>query len=137
MSKKSCLDTGVITLLYSKNPPNPIISLFRDIKEKKIDAHIVSPIMSEVFYHICNLNGKVAAETIIATFLNTYPIILVNLNQTLIIKAGTLKCQHYQSLSYNDCFSIAYALNKKLTFHTTEKELGKIIPNLKLKYYIF
>ena len=95
MGKKSCLDTGVITLLYSKDPPSSIINLFRAIKEKKIEAHIVSPIMSEVFYHICNLNGKVAAETIIATFLNNYPIKLVNLNQTLIIKAGTLKCQYY------------------------------------------
>ena len=137
MGKKSCLDTGVITLLYSKDPPSSIINLFRAIKEKKIEAHIVSPIMSEVFYHICNLNGKVAAETIIATFLNTYPIKLVNLNQTLIIKAGTLKCQQYHLLSYNDCFSIAYALNKKLTLHTTEKNLGKAIPNLKLKSYIF
>jgi predicted nucleic acid-binding protein len=136
MGKKSCLDTGVISLFYSKNFSNSIIKLFRDIKEKKIEAHIVSPVMSEVFYHICNLNGKVAAETTIATFLNTYSIKLLNLNQTLIIKAGTLKCQHYQSLSYNDCFSIVYALNKKLIFHTTEKELGKIIPNLKLKSYI-
>ncbi len=137
MENKCCLDTGVITLLYSEEPPSSITNLFKSIKEKRIEAHIVSPTMSEVFYHICNLNGKVAAETIIATFLNRYPIKLVNLNQTLIIKAGTLKCQHYHLLSYNDCFSIAYALNKKLTLHTTEKDLGKVLPNLKLKSYIF
>ena len=137
MGKKSCLDTGVITLFYSKDPPNSIKDLFRDIKENKIEAHIVSPVLSEVFYHICNLNGKVAAETIVASFLNNYPIKLVNLNQTLIIKAGLLKCQYPQLLSYNDCFSISYSLNKKLTFHSTEKELGKVIPNLKLRSYQF
>lgn len=137
MGKKSCLDTGVITLLYSKDPPSSIIKLFRDIKEKKIEAHIVSPIMSEVFYHICRLSGKVVAETMVATILNTYPIKLVNLNQTLIIKAGLLKCQHYQFLSYNDCFSIAYALNKKLTFHSTKKDLGRLFSNLRLKSYTF
>ena len=137
MVKRSCLDTGVITLLYSTNPPKPITNLFKKIREKSIEVHVVSPVMSEVFYHICNLNGKVAAETVVASFLNLYPIKLVHLNQTLIIKAGLLKCQYSQLLSYIDCFSIAYALNKRLTFHTTEKELEKVIPNLKVKSYIY
>ena len=136
MGKQACLDTGVITLLYSKDPPKPILKLFKDIKEKTLDAYIVSPIIAEAFYHICKLNGKAVAETTIATFLNTYPINLINLNQSLIIKAGLLKCQYSQDLSYNDCYAIAYALNKKLTLHTTEKGLGNLIPNLKLKSYI-
>lgn len=137
MGKQACLDTGVITLLYSKDPPNPILKLFKNIKDKDIDANIVSPIIAEAFYHICKLNGKIVAETTIATFLNTYPINLINLNQSLIIKAGLLKCQYSQDLSYNDCYAIAYALNKRLTLHTTEKGLGNLIPNLKLKSYIF
>ena len=137
MGKQACLDTGVITLLYSKDPPKSILKLFKDIIEKDLDAHIVSPIIAEAFYHICKLNGKNIAETTIATFLNTYPINLINLNQSLIIKAGLLKCQYVQALSYNDCYAIAYALNKKFTLHTTEKGLGKLIPNLKLKSYIY
>ena len=137
MGKQICLDTGLITLMYSKDTPQPIKQLFNNIKEKKIEAHVLSPIISEAFYHICKIEGKVAAETKIATFLNTYPVKLVNLNQSLIIKAGLLKCQHSKILSYNDCFALAYALNKKLTFHTTEKELKKILPNLKLTTYIF
>jgi len=137
MGKQACLDTGVITLLYSKDPPKPILMLFKDIKEKALDAHIVSPIIAEAFYHICKLSGKMVAETTIATFLNTYPINLINLNQSLIIKAGLLKCQYSQDLSYNDCYAIAYALNKKLTLHTTEKGLGNLIPHLKLKSYTF
>ncbi len=106
-----CLDTGMITLLYSKDTPQSILQLFKKIKEEIIEAHVLSPLMAESFYHICKLSGKVAAETILATFLNNYPIKLVNLNQSLIIKAGLLKCKHAKILSYNDCFAIAYALN--------------------------
>ncbi len=137
MVKNVCLDTGMITLLYSKDTPQPILQLFKNIKTEKIQAHVLSPLLAESFFHICKLSGKVAAETILATFLNTYPIKLVNLNQSLIIKAGLLKCQHAKILSYNDCFAIAYALNKKFTFHTTEKDIGKIFPTLKLKTYSF
>lgn len=137
MGKIICLDTGMITLLYSKDTPQPILQLFKNIRDERIEAHVLSPLMAESFYHICKLSGKVAAETILATFLNTYPIKLVNLNQSLIIKAGLLKCQHAKILSYNDCFAIAYALNKRLAFHTTEKRIGKIFPTLKLKTYSF
>ena len=137
MGRTVCLDTGMITLLYSKDAPQPILQLFKNIKEEKIEAHVLSPLMAESFFHICKLSGKVAAETILATFLNTFPIKLVNLNQSLIIKAGLLKCQHTKILSYNDCFAIDYALNKKLIFHTTEKNIGKIFPTLKLKLYSF
>jgi len=137
MKKQICLDTGIITLLYSKGKPSQIITLFNQIRKDELEAHIVSPIITEAFFQICKLRGKADAEITIATFLNTYPIKLINLNQSLIIKAGLLKCQHYNELSYNDCFAVAYALNKKLTFHTTEKNLGKILPNLRIKSYIF
>lgn len=137
MKKQICLDTGIITLLYSKGKPSQITTLFNQIRKDELEAHIVSPIITEAFFQICKLRGKVDAEITIATFLNTYPIKLINLNQSLIIKAGLLKCQHYNELSYNDCFAVAYALNKKLTFHTTEKNLGKILPNLRIKSYIF
>lgn len=137
MKKQICLDTGIITLLYSKGKPSKITTLFNQIRKDELEAHIVSPIITEAFFQICKLRGKVDAEITIATFLNTYPIKLINLNQSLIIKAGLLKCQHYDELSYNDCFAVAYALNKKLTFHTTEKNLGKILPNLRIKSYIF
>ncbi len=137
MGKQICLDTGLITLFYAKDVPNPIIQLMKEIKERKIEAYIVLPIMTEVFYHICKLNGKIAAESIIASFLSLYPIKLVQLNKSLIIKAGYLKCKHHKDLSYNDCFALAFALNKKFTFHTTEKGLEKLFPNLKVRPYNF
>jgi len=137
MKKKACLDTGIITQLYSKEPPNNILHFMNSIKAGKIEAYVLSPIIVEAFYHICKLKGNVNAETTIATFLKTYPIKIVNLNQSLIFKAGILKCQHRAELSYNDCYAIAFSLNKKITFHTTEKSLRKILPILKLKIYDF
>ena len=71
------MDTGLITLLYSKNPPKEISQLFKEIEMEKFEGHIVSPIISEAFYHICNINGKVAAESAIASFLYKYPIKLM------------------------------------------------------------
>lgn len=137
MGKRACLDTGVIILLYSKDCPDPIDLLFKQIKLRKIEAHVVFPILSEVYYHICKENGKQAAEVRVASFLNKYPVKVVNLNQSLVLKAGDLKCSYSKVLSYNDCFAISYALNKKFTFHTTEKSLKKILPTLKLKTYDF
>jgi len=137
MKNKICLDAGIITQTCSKNIPNSISLLMTEVKQGNIEAYILSPILIEAFFHICRLKGKEFAEKTIASFLHTYPIKLVNLNQTLIYKAGTLKCQYYKKLSYNDCSTIAYALNKKLTFHTTEKDLKEILPNLKFKKHIF
>jgi len=137
MKGKVCLDTGIITLLYSKIPPKKILQLMNAVKTGKIEGYALSSIIVEAFYHICKLKGKTNAETTIATFLNTYPVKIVNLNQSLIFKAGLLKCQYPAELSYNDCYTIAFALNKKMIFHTTEKRLREILPNLKLKTYVF
>ncbi len=135
--KRACLDTGIITQFYSKEPPKSILDFMNSIKAGKIEAYALSPIIVEAFYHICNLKGKASAETMIATLLKTYPIKIVNLNQSLIFKAGILKCQYRTELSYNDCYAIAFSLNKKVTFHTTEKNLNRILPTLKLKTYKF
>jgi predicted nucleic acid-binding protein len=137
MKEKACLDAGIITQFYSREPPKSILDFMNSIKTGNNEAYALSPTIVEAFYHICKLNGKASAETMIATLLKTYPIKIVNLNQSLIFKAGTLKCQHQTELSYNDCYAIAFSLNKKLTFHTTEKNLSKIMPNLKLKTYLF
>ncbi len=137
MKGKVCLDTGIITLLYSKIPPKKILQLMNSVKTGKIEAYALSSIIVEAFYHICKLKGKANAETTIATFLNTYPVKIVNLNQSLIFKAGLLKCQYPAELSYNDCYTIALSLNKKMIFHTTEKRLREILPNLKLETYVF
>ena len=136
MTKGICLDTGLLTLFYSKNPPNTIIELMNQIKQKKIRAYIVWPVLIEVYKHLCILKGKTYAESTITSLINNYPVSVINLDISLILKAGALKCQHRTTLSYNDCIIIAYSLNKKLVLHTTEKDLPKI-PNLTIKKYQF
>jgi predicted nucleic acid-binding protein len=132
-----CLDTGIITQLYSKNPPKQIKNLMKKVKNKEIIAYVVYPILVEVYYQICRLSGQDAAEARVASFLHNYPVRLVNLNKSLIFKAGKMKCQHSNILSYIDCLAIAFSLNKKITLHTTEKNLGEIFPDLKLEEYYF
>jgi hypothetical protein len=44
------------------------------------------------------------------------------------LKAGALKCQNEKVLSYNDAMIIAYALNNRVSLHSTEHFLKKI-PN--------
>ncbi|TFF88527.1 MAG: type II toxin-antitoxin system VapC family toxin [Promethearchaeota archaeon] len=137
MKNSICLDTGIITQFYSKEPPRDIIVLMNNVKKNDYNCKILYPILVEAYYHMCKFLGKIGAETRIASFIEKYPVNLVNLNKSLIFKAGELKCQYSNSLSYNDCIIIAYALNKKITIHTTEKGLNKLFPTLKLKEYLF
>ncbi len=137
MKNKICIDTGIITQGCSKKVPDSISLLLKDILGKKIDAFVLAPIIAEAYFHICKTKGIEAAENLITSFFKTYPIKMVNLDQALIYKAGELKCQHRNILSYNDCYTIAYALNNKITLHTTEKELKDILPNLKTRKYQF
>lgn len=136
MTHDICLDAGPITLYYSQTPPNKIYELINDIKNRKFKAHVVWHTLIEVYKNLCILKGKNYAETTITSFINNYPINLVNLDESLILKAGALKCQYRTELSYNDCIIIAYSLQKKLILYTTEKDLPKI-PNLLVKKYEF
>nr|MDO8111077.1 hypothetical protein [Candidatus Sigynarchaeota archaeon] len=138
MIPKACLDTGVITLFYA-NPLPPLVAQLRsDILAGKVVAYVVSPVLVEAFSQLCKLEGGLEfAEKAIIEFLNTYPVKLVSLNQSLIIKAGQLKCKHRNMLSLVDCIAIGYALNKQLPFHTTEKDIEKVMPKLKIIKYTF
>ncbi len=109
----------------------------RDIRAKKVETYFPIPLLVEVFYHICKLKGKDAAQTSIAHLLKTFPIQFTPINTSLIYKAGSLRCQHRGILSYNDCMAIALALNTGSELHTTEKHLTEYIPRLKVKVYEF
>ncbi|MFO8019978.1 MAG: PIN domain-containing protein [Promethearchaeia archaeon] len=137
MKNAACLDTGIVTQFYSKNPPKKIVNVINRIKKKELKASLLYPILVEIYFHICKLLGKDAAETRVASFLNNYSVKVINLNYSLIFKAGGLKCRYAHILSYNDCLLIAYALNKKITLYTTEKDLKKTVPSLKVKEYTF
>ncbi|NMC04409.1 MAG: type II toxin-antitoxin system VapC family toxin [Candidatus Lokiarchaeota archaeon] len=59
------------------------------------------------------------------------------MNQSLIIKAGELKCKHRNVLSLVDCIAIGHAMNNKPEFHTTEKSNDELFPRLKASKYQF
>lgn len=81
--------------------------------------------MIESFFHLCKINGKEIAKITLLSFLEKYPLNLVEFDNNLIIQAGQIKCQHHNTLSYIDCMGIAIALNKNIPFHTTELNLKK------------
>ena len=138
MIPKACLDTGVILLFYANHIPPKVSQLKESILSRKIDAFVVSPVLVEAFSQLCRLEGGIDfAEKAVIEFLNTIPVKLVSLNQSLILKAGQLKCKHRNTLSIVDCIAIGYSINKGLQFHTTEKGLEKWFPNLKIVNYAF
>jgi predicted nucleic acid-binding protein len=134
MTLRICLDTGPITLHFTKDEPKEISILMNDIKHQKTEAYVISPILVEVFKHLCIAKGKLFAESSISALQKNYPLIFVSLTNDIILKAGGLKCQYRRILSYFDCLVIAYALNERLVLHTTEKELPSI-QNLRVKKY--
>ena len=136
MQHHICLDTGPIFLNYAKNPPTKIYKLFEDIKKKNIEAYIVSPVLAEVYKHLCVNNGKDFAQSSINNFYERYPINIVNINKSLTMKAGSLKCKYRKNLSYVDCFVIALGLIQGIPIHTTEKNLPDI-HKLKVITYSF
>ena len=138
MIPRACLDTGVITLFYANPVPPQALQLKRKIVSGSLEAHVVSPVLVEAFSQFCRLEGGIEfAEKTIIEFLNSYPVKVVPLNQSLIIKAGQLKCKHRSVLSLVDCMVVGYAMNRKMPLHTTEKELESLFPKLKIVKYSF
>ena len=136
MTKSISLDTGPISLYFTRDHPSRVEKLFESIKSNQIKAFVVAPVLSEVYKHLCVANGKDFANSSIVTLLKSFPIQVVSLNQSLILKAGELKCQYRTKLSYIDCFVMALALIQKIEMHTTEKTLPSI-SHLKIISYSF
>ena len=132
-----CLDTGVLISFFGTKISKEITALKRSILQKKIKATVVFPILNEFYYHICKDGGRDTADILLAQLFENYPLNMVQLNKSMVLKAGLLKCQHGAILSYNDCSAIAYALNHNVPFYTTEKNLKKTLPRLKIKTFNF
>ncbi len=139
--KEICLDTGVLGIYLSINPGKKIQTLIQNIRKGLTKAFVLKPVLIEVFYHLCKIEGKEIASIKITNLKSKIPFALVDLDDSLILKAGILKYQHQTTLSYIDCMSIAFCLNTNTTFHTTEKMIKKIPNNtlnqLKIEKYSF
>jgi predicted nucleic acid-binding protein len=134
--KEIILDIGPITLMLTKDSPKRIKDLFTKIKSKLINAYVVRPVLIEVYKHLCIANGKNFAQSGIIEIMDDYPLKMVEIDKSLIIKAGSLKCSYRTKLSYIDCIVIAFGLLNKLEIHTTEKNFPNI-PKLKITPYHF
>ncbi len=124
-----CLDAGILGILFSEDCTPEVTELFRAIKNGSCEARIMKPVLCEVFFHVCKVKGRESAETLLTSFLRKFPIIQVDLDESLLFFTGLLKCQHRDTLSYIDCMSIAYCLQNHATFHTTEKTIKNIPHN--------
>ncbi|HME53590.1 MAG TPA: hypothetical protein VKM55_15295 [Candidatus Lokiarchaeia archaeon] len=131
-----CLDAGVLGIYFSVTCTTKVFALFNGIKSEKIEAHVLKPVFCEAFFNICKLNGREKANKDIIYLKKSFPILQVDLDESLIVFSGFLKCQHRNALSYIDCMSLSYSINYKLEFHTTEKNLKKILPDIKKKLKI-
>jgi len=135
--ERAYLDTGVITLYYSDEVPSKVEELFSQIiSQNGIEAYVITAIIVEVYYKTCKFKGKERAENIINNFTKSIPHTLVQLDRSAEFKAGALKCEFRDKLSYADCMGIAIALQLNATFHTTEKEIPPIA-RLRVKKYSF
>ena len=139
--KEICLDTGILGIYLSTNPGKKVHNLFLGIRKGLTKAFVLKPVLIETFFHLCKLEGKEIASIKLTNLKNQLPFNFVDLDDSLILKAGILKCQHHTSLSYIDCMSIAFCLNTNTPFHTTEKLIKKIPNNtlnqLKIEKYSF
>ncbi|HMF31830.1 MAG TPA: PIN domain-containing protein [Candidatus Lokiarchaeia archaeon] len=136
MQEIACLDTGPIHLFFMKDCPEPIDSLIKKVQRREIMAFVAAPVLLEVFKHLCVGKGREYAESCLQTFQSKIPATITPLDIPLIFRAGSLKCQYREELSYIDCTAIALAIRERAILHTTEKELPKI-KGLKTKVYNF
>ncbi len=126
--EKVLLDAGILGIFFSSDSTTPVQELFDSLEANKIEARVLKPMLCEAFFHICKSEGKDAAEAKLASMMRRYPIIQEKIDSPTINLAGMIKCQHRDRLSYIDCMNIAFCLNNKLAFHTTEKCLKQILP---------
>ena len=113
-------------MLFSPDCPKKIEFLFNSIKKGDVVAHLTGPILTEVYKHFCVAKGKQYAQDCVAKIIEDYNINKHEINTSLILKAGMLKCRYRKELSYADCFLIGLALLNNYEVHSTER-----FPNIK------
>jgi predicted nucleic acid-binding protein len=131
--KRICLDTGILSIFFMENSVEftRVQKLFQGSIGNTYEIYILSPIFSEIFYHICKIQGKDEARVKILSLKKNFPIKVIDLNDEILCLAGELKCKHRRLVSYIDCFSLAFCSLNKIEFHTTEIKLKDIPAELK------
>jgi predicted nucleic acid-binding protein len=116
-----------------------IVKLVSNLKEGTVHGQVLAPLLCEVYFHLCRPKGKDYASMKVSSLPAAYSIEIIPVDMRITIRAGQLKCQYQHMLSYNDCLAIAYCLETKLVFHTTEKKLktfpGHVLSQLNVVKY--
>jgi len=125
---KVCFDTGAFGIYFGEEIPDKkkVLQIFKGTLTNKYEIHVLKPVLSEVFYHLCIQKGAHYAKSRILSIKKLYPIVQISLDDDLINKTGQLRCQNRKNLSYIDCMSISYCMLNNIQFHTTEKKLKQI-----------
>ena len=69
-----------------------VLHLLNECKEGRADICVIKPVLVEAFKHLCRLKGIDAAREAVFSFLNKYPVKVVELEIEDAFKAGSLKC---------------------------------------------
>ena len=95
MNNRVNIDTGIFTLHFTKNEPKEVKVLMEKIRTNEIETHVVAPVFIEVYYQIAKLPGGTEfAENSIVELFKKYSLKIIQLDPSLIIKAGLIKSQN-------------------------------------------
>lgn len=120
--KSLVFDTGALTQYFADN--DQMREFIQRVAKGTLQGLIPAPILSELYYKICQKMGNEIARIRYVALQNSN-IELVNLEDSLILEAGRIKCQ-YSFTSLADSFAAGLALLEKCPLVTTDGGLADI-----------
>lgn len=133
MKNEIFLDTGVIGLYQGMDE-----SVVKEITRKRNESiNFISSELNyiELFKHICQKKGKIAAQIAMENLRNSDIVKFIPVLDNISLLAGELKCK-YPNLSLVDSIVCAEALTRNIYIYTTETQFQSV-QKLKFKKFNF
>lgn len=133
------IDTGIILNLLTKNPPQILKNLIKNIQNQRYKTATIQPIILEVARWLIKTKKKIVISDVIYSLLKSYNIIVYPLTELdLFISASILRHQIPQ-LSTMDALLYIFAKEMGFSVHTTDKSMVNGIkekfPKSNINYY--
>ena len=133
------IDTGIILNLLTKNPPQKLKNLIKNIENQRYKTATIQPIILEVARWLIKTKKKIEISDVIYSLLKSYNIIVYPLTElNHFISAGILRHQIPQ-LSTIDALLYIFAKEMGFSVHTTDKSMVDGIkekfPKSNINYY--
>ncbi|MCF2141353.1 MAG: PIN domain-containing protein [Candidatus Lokiarchaeota archaeon] len=133
------IDTGIILNLLTKNPPQKLKTLIKNIQDQRYKTATIQPIILEVSRWLIKSKKKLDIQEIIFSLLKSYNIEVYAITElSYFISAGILMHQIPQ-LSTVDALLYIYGKEIGASIHTTDKSMVEGIkekfPKSKIQYY--